>query len=198
MKLKAAAVRATCAVLVVLAAGCGSPPPLDAQRADSIVRSQIFMAEPVYAEVPQSVGFGPSSPKDEYDGKAVETLARLERAGLVTVAESHAPDGASTYQAKVTAAGFRVLGTMPSVRGPVYRAQICEKRIIGTRNFVRHPSDPTVGRIEIVWEYANPTSLYEHFETKMNKPLKKQFVSVAAIHWDHGWKFELTVPKAES
>lgn len=198
MKVKGTVVRAACAAFVLFAVGCDNPPPLDAQRADSIVRSQIFMAEPVYAEVPQTVAFGPASPKDEYDGKAVETLARLERAGLVTVTESHAPDGASTYRAKVTGAGFRVLGTMPSMRGPVYRGQICEKRIVGTRNFVRHPSDPTVGRVEIVWVYANPTSLYELFETKMNKPLKKQFVSVAAIHWDHGWKFELTVPKAES
>lgn len=198
MNLGMAAVRATCAVVAFLAAGCGGPPPLDANRAESIVRSQVFIAEPVYAEVPQTVSFGPSSPKDDYDGKAVETLARLQRAGLVAVTESHAPDGTSTYRAKVTAAGFRLLGTMPSMRGPVYRGQICEKRIIGTRNFVRHPSDPAVGRVEIVWEYANPTGLYDLFETKLNKPLKTRFISVASIHWDHGWKFELTVPKADA
>lgn len=184
------------AAILTVAIACGGPGALDAKRADSIIRSQLFLTEPVYAEVPQKVSFGPASPKDEYDGRAVETLRNLERAGFVTVAEAHTPDGMSTYQAKVTEKGFRLLGTMPSMRGPVYRARICDKRVTGTRNFVRHPSDPTVGRVEVVWEYTNPTPMYALFTTRMNKPLRKPFVSVASIYWENGWRFDLTVKKA--
>jgi hypothetical protein len=180
-------------------AGCSKPKPLTEKMAEVIVRENVYAKEPVYAEVPQKVWYGPKSPRDDYDDKAVATLKKLEAAGFVTVAESHTPDGMTTFQAKVTENGFRILGTMPSARGPVYRARICEKLHDGIRNFVRHPTDPHVGSAELVWHYDNPTAMYQYFDTKMNKPLKTPFVSVASFYFDKGaWRVEVTVKKANA
>lgn len=186
-------------IVLLLMTGCAKPEPLTAQKAEAIVRSQMFLKEPVYAEVPQRVWYGPKAPKDEYDGKAEATLRKLEAAGYVTVTESHTPDGMTTFQAKVTQKGFPILGTMPSARGPVYRARICEKVHDGIRNFVRHPTDPTVGSAELVWHYDNPTPMYQYFDTKMNKPLKTPFISIASFHWNKGaWRVAVTVKKTDA
>lgn len=182
---------------LALVFGCARPDPLTAEMAEKLVRSQMFEVEPVYAEVPQRVSFGPRSPKDDYDEKAVQTLKNLEKAGLVTVTETRQPDGTVTYVARTTRKGFPILGTIPSARGPAFRARICEKRITGVRNFLRHPNDPTVGRIEVVWEYVNPTEYYSMFETKIDKPLGKPFVSLVSLYWDKGgWRFDVTLRKA--
>lgn len=157
----------------------------------------MFGVEPVYAEVPQRVSFGPRSPKDEYDEKAVRTFQNLKQAGLIEFTETREPDGTSSYVATVTKTGFPILGTIPSARGPAFRARICEKRLEGIQNFVRHPNDPTVGRAEVVWRYVNPTAYYDLFETKINKPLNKPFVSLVSFYWDKGWKFDVTIRKAE-
>lgn len=182
-------------LLSAFALACGKPSPLTEEKAEQIVRAWMFKREPVYAEVPQKVWWTPKSPKDAYDDKAVRTLRNLERAGLVTVSEQVTADSA-TYIAKVTKKGFPILGTAPSYRGPVYRAQICEKRYDGLRRFVRHPTEPTVGHAELVWHYANPTWLYPHFETKINKPLDTPFVSHVSFWYEkHQWKFEVNVKK---
>jgi hypothetical protein len=147
--------------------------------------------------VPQKVGWSPQSPKDAYDELAVRTLRNLERAGLVTVTESLTADSA-TYIAKVTKKGFPVLGTAPSYRGPVYRGKIAEKVYDGLRNFTRHPTEPTVGSAQLAWHYDNPTWLYPFFETKINKPLKKPFVSNVSFYYEkHQWRFHVTVQKTE-
>ena len=182
----------------LLFAACARPDALTAEKAEEILLSTMFQREPVYAEVPQRVTYGPKSPKDDYDGKAVATLQNLERAGLITLAHSVAPDGTETWQGTTTKQGFQILGTMPSARGPVFRARIAEKRIDGVRNFVRHPSEPTTGSAEVVWHYDAPTPYYEMFETKINKPLQQPFVSLASIYWDKGWRFHLTVKKTQS
>lgn len=175
---------------------CSKPEPLTEAKAKEIVASWMFKREPVYAEVPQRVWWTPQSPKDDYDEKAVRTLRNLERAGLVTVTEKVTGDSAE-YIAKVTKKGFPILGTAPSHRGAVYRATICDKVYDGVRNFVRHPTEPTVGHAELVWHYDNPRSLYPHFETKINKPLKTPFVSNVSFWYDkHQWKFEVNVRKA--
>lgn len=175
--------------------GCQKPQPLTAEKAQEIVASWSFRREPVYAEVPQKVWWSPKAPKDDYDEKAVRTLRNLEKAGLVTVTGSESGESAE-FIAKVTKKGFPILGTAPSHRGPVYRATICEKRYDGLRNFVRHPSEPTVGHGELVWHYANPTWLYPLFETKIDKPLNKPFASHVSFWYDkHQWKFEVTVRK---
>ena len=177
---------------------CAKPEPLTRETAEAVLRSYMFKAEPVYAEVPQKVIWGPQSPKDEFDELSVRTLRNLERAGLLTVTSSKAADGTETYIGKVTKQGFPILGTTPSQRGPAFRGRICEKRYTGFDDFMRHPEQPTVGRIEIVWQYANPTNLYNLFETKINKPLNKPFVSVASVWWDKGdWRFDVTLRKAE-
>jgi hypothetical protein len=163
-------------LLSVLALACGDPGPLTEEKAKQVVSAWLFKREPVYAEVPQKVWWTPKSPKDDYDEKALRTLRNLERAGLVTVTAQENGDSA-TYIAKTTKKGFPILGTAPSYRGPVYRAQIAEKRYDGLRNFVRHPTEKTVGHAELVWHYGNPTWLYPLFETKINKPLDKPFVS---------------------
>ena len=180
---------------LVLVAGCGEPEPLTAQKAEAIVKAWAPKREPVYAEVPQKVWWTPKSPKDDYDELAVRTLRNLERAGLVTVTEEVTADSA-TYIAKVTKKGFPILGTAPSYRGPVFRATICEKRYDGLRNFVRHPREKTVGHAELVWHYDNPTWLYPLFETKIDKPLNKPYVSnISFWHEKHQWRFEVNVRK---
>jgi hypothetical protein len=171
--------RALAAVLLALLAvgiGCARREPLTARKAEQLIRAAAFKREPVYAEVPQKVWWTPESPKDDYDELALRTLRNLEKAGLVTVSEEVTPDSA-TYTAVVTQRGFTILGTAPSVRGPVFRGKICEKVYDGVRNFVRHPTEETVGHAELVWHYANPTPLYPLFETRMDKPLEQQFAS---------------------
>ena len=181
--------------IALMAPGCQKPEPLTAEKAQQIVAGWSFRREPVYAEVPQKVWWSPKAPKDDYDEKAVRTLRNLEKAGLITVTGSETGDTAE-YIAKVTKKGFPILGTAPSHRGPVYRATICEKRYDGLRNFVRHPSEPTVGHGELVWHYDNPTWLYPLFETKIDKPLNKPFASHVSFWYDkHQWKFEVVVRK---
>jgi hypothetical protein len=178
---------------------CDRPEPLTAPKAQEIISRWQFRKEPVYAEVPQRVWWNTRSPKDDYDEKAVRTLANLSRAGLLTVTTNRLADGGEEHIAKVTEKGFRILGTAPSYRGKVYRAKICEKVYDGLRNFVRHPSEPTNGHGELVWHYTNPTPLYPMFETKINKPLNHPFASHVSFYFhNHEWKFDVTVKKAEA
>jgi hypothetical protein len=180
-----------------LASGCQKAEPLTAAKAQEIIAPYQFNAEPVYAEVPQKVWWTPKAPKDDYDGKALRTLNNLARDGYVTVTGSETPDS-GTYIAKVTQKGFPILGTAPSARGPVFRGRIAEKKYDGLRDFQRHPNEPTTGHAELVWHYDNPTPLYDLFETKINKPLKKPFASFVAFYFKDGeWKFGVTVRKAE-
>lgn len=185
-------------LLALASAACSKPEPLTAAKAQEIVGAWSFKREPVYAEVPQKVWWTPQSPKDDFDEKAVRTLRNLEKAGLITVTENVTADSA-TYIAKVTKKGFPILGTAPSYRGPVYRAQICEKRYDGLRNFVRHPTQETVGHAELMWHYDNPTWLYPLFETKRDKPLKTPYAShVSFWYAKHQWKFEVNVRKTRN
>ena len=189
--------RITVALAVaILAAACSKPEPLTAAKAQEIIGAWSFKQEPVYAEVPQKVWWSPKAPKDDYDEKALRTLRNLEREGYVTVTESGVTADSATYQAKVTKKGFPILGTAPSHRGPVYRARIAQKRYDGLRNFVRHPSEETVGHAELVWHYENPTPFYPLFETKIDKPLNKPFVSHVSFWYDkHQWRFQVNVRK---
>jgi hypothetical protein len=181
----------------LVAAACERAEPLTAAKAEEIVRGGSFKSEPVYAEVPQKVWWTPKAPKDDYDEKALRTLRNLERAGLVTVTASDVTSDSATYLAKVTRKGFPILGTAPSYRGPVYRGLICEKRYDGLRNFVRHPSEETVGHAELVWHYDHPTWLYPLFETKIDKPLAKPYASHISFWYEkHEWKFAVNVKKA--
>lgn len=182
---------------VALALGCEKAEPLTAAKAQEIVSRYQFHAEPIYAEVPQKVWWNPKSPKDDYDGKALRTLSRLASAGYLTVSGSETPDSGE-YIGRVTQKGFPILGTAPSMRGPVFRGRICEKKYDGIRDFERHPTEPTTGHASLVWHYENPTQLYDLFETKINKPLNKPFASFVAFYYkDHEWKFDVTVRKAE-
>jgi hypothetical protein len=185
-------------ILLMMLVTCGPPSPLTQKKAEEILDNGHFQAEPIYAEVPQKVWWGPSSPQDDYDRKALTTLHNLERAGLVAVTDTH--DGANEIvQAKVTQKGFNILGTMPSMRGPVYRALIAQKKYDGLRNFMRHPNEPTVGRAELIWHYENPTWLYPLFETKINKPLNTPFQSIVVFYWkDHAWRTDLLVKKEQA
>ena len=186
-------------LLLALVVACDKREPLTAQKAQQIIAQYQFAAEPVYAEVPQRVWWSPQSPKDDYDEKALRTLRNLQANGYLTVTESRDPDGTESYTGKVTAKGFPILGTVPSSRGPAFRAKIAEKKYDGLRNFVRHPTEETTGHAELMWHYANPTSLYPLFETKINKPLNKPFASYVAFYYkDHEWKFDVTVRKTEA
>jgi len=190
---------ATVAAAALLAFACAKPEPLTAAKAQEIIGDRSVQREPVYAEVPQKVWWTPQSPKDDYDEKALRTLHNLERAGLVVVGEAHPDEQSATYIAKVTAKGFPILGTAPSLRGPVYRGKICEKVYDGLRDFVRHPTEPTVGSAELIWHYDHATWLYPLFETKIDKPLRHPFASQIAFHWEKGdWKFSVMVKKTDA
>lgn len=178
---------AATALMAAVLVGCGcrsAPDPLTAAKAEAVVTEGMRRTEPAYAEVPRRVTFGPSSPRDAFDEKAVRTLRNLEREGYVTLQESTSPDGTYTLDATVTPKGFRLLGVVGSARGPALRAMICDRQFDRVQNFLRHPQNPTVGRLEIVWHYTNPTPLYELFETRMNKGLNEPFVTVVSIHWN--------------
>jgi hypothetical protein len=178
---------------------CQAREPLTAAKAEQILRAFMFQREPVYAEVPQKVWWNARSPKDDFDEKSLRTFRNLENAGYITVAESHTPDGTTAYVGKVTPKGFRLIGTSPSLRGPAFRGMICYKKYEGIRNFERHPSEPTVGRAELIWHYDDPTALYPLFETKMNKPLNKPFASLVSFYYkDHQWKFDVMVRKTDA
>jgi len=184
------------AMAVAFATACARPSELTEAKAKDIIREWAFKREPIYAEVPQRVWWTPRAPKDDYDEKALRTLHNLERQGLVTITESHPDANSATYIAKTTHKGFPILGTAPSFRGPVYRAQIAMKRYDGLRNFVRHPTEKTVGHAELVWHYEEPTWLYPLFETKIDKPLNTPFVSHVSFWYEkHQWKFEVNVRK---
>lgn len=183
--------------LVLLLCACQRREPLTAQKAEEILRGSQFASEPVYAEVPQRVWWNARAPKDDYDDKALRTLTNLQRAGLVTVTGGE-KDGGAEYIAKVTQKGFPILGTAPSYRGPVYRGMIAKKKYDGIRNFQRHPNEETTGHAELVWHYAEPTPLYELFDTKINKPLNKPFASLVSFYYkDYQWRFDVTVRKTE-
>jgi hypothetical protein len=182
--------------VVILAFACPRAEPLTAQKADEILQSFQFANEPIYAEVPQRVWWSPKAPQDDYDVKALQTLRNLERAGYLTVTESH--DGDTTaYTGKVTPKGFTLIGTAPSKRGPCFRATICFKKYDGLRNFQRHPSQPTVGHGDLVWHYERPTPMYPLFTTKIDKDLQKPYASAVSFFWkNHAWHFDVMVRKS--
>jgi hypothetical protein len=189
-------VKKTALILVsVLLAACGKPSPLTLEKAEQIVAADRFATEPVYAEVPQKVWWSPEAPQDDYDRLALTTLDNLERAGLIKVTKSVSGDR-QVVQGTVTPKGFSILGTMPSARGPAFRATIARKKYDGLQNFQRHPTDPTVGRADLVWHYEQPTSLYPLFETKIDKPLNKPFRTIVVFYWkDHSWRSDILVKK---
>jgi hypothetical protein len=175
---------------------CQKREPLTAAKAEQILQSYRFTAEPIYAEVPQKVWWNARFPKDEFDERSLRTFENLRKAGLITVTGGPTPDGGAAYIAHVTPKGFPILGTAPSARGPVFRGLICYRVYDGLRNFQRHPTDPTVGHGELVWHYTRPTPLYPLFETKQNKPLDKPFVSLVSFYYkDNQWRFDVTVKK---
>ena len=174
---------------------CARREPLTAAKAEEIIGVHDLHPEPVYAEVPQKVWWSDSSPADRYDQLALRTLHNLERAGLITVTESHQP-GQVSWTGAITSKGFRILGTAPSARGPCFRALICAKVYDGLRHFSRHPTDPTIGHADLIWHYAQPTPMYPLFETKIDKPLNRPFASFVSIYYkDYGWQFDVTVKK---
>jgi hypothetical protein len=183
--------------LLLLALACDRPEPLTAQKAEEVLRRYMVSGIPIYAEVPQRVWWSAKAPKDDFDDKSLRTLDNLQKAGLVTVKPWQSGDRTG-FEAAVTQKGFPVLGTAPSLRGPCFRAKICEKKYDGIRNFQRHPSDPTIGHAELIWHYEKATWLYPLFETKINKPIGKEFASLVAFYWkNHEWHFDVTVNKTD-
>jgi hypothetical protein len=189
----------TCLLLAaMITVACARPEPLTKEKAEQIIKARAFKSEPVYAEVPQRVWWSPTAPKDDFDDKSLRTFEHLRRAGLITVTEQQR-GVVHERVAKVTEKGFRILGTAPSLRGPVYRGNIAEKVYDGIQNFQRHPTEPTVGSAQLIWHYTNPTFLYPMFETKINKPLDKPFASVVSFYFkDHQWRLSVIVRKTEA
>src|SRR5436309_1859338 len=73
-----------CAVLLLMVA-CQKAEPLTAAKANEIIESYRFAAEPIYAEVPQKVFWNARFPKDEFDDRSLRTFDNLRNAGLITV-----------------------------------------------------------------------------------------------------------------
>ena len=185
-------------LLLLLALACDRAEPLTEQKAREVLQRFMVQKVPVYAEVPQRVWWSAAAPRDDFDEKSLRTFDNLQKAGLIVTKPFQTADGKTGLLATVTPKGFPILGTAPSARGPCFRATICFKFYDGMRNFQRHPSEPTVGHGELIWHYDQPTWLYPLFETKMNKPLKKEFASLVSFYWkDHTWRFDVTVPKTE-
>ena len=186
----------TLCVLLTFAA-CQREEPLTAAKADQILKSYQVRREHVYAAVPQRVWWDAQHPKDDFDELSLRTLRNLQGQGYITVTESQ-ESGRTIFTAKVTEKGFRLLGTSPSARGPVYKALICYKKYDGIRNFERHPNEPTTGNAELLWHYDSPTAFYPLFETKLDKPLNQPFVSLVSFYYkDHQWKFDVIVRKTD-
>jgi len=176
--------------VLLLALACDRAAPLTEAKAREVLERFTVQKVPVYAEVPQRVWWSAKAPKDDFDEKSLRTFDNLVRAGLITTKPFTTPDGKTGVVAEVTQKGFPILGTAPSARGPCFRATICFKFTDGMRNFQRHPTDPTIGHAELIWHYDEPTGLYPLMETKINKPLKKEFESLVAFYYkDHAWHF---------
>lgn len=181
--------------MVLAFAGCAAPDELTRESAEDLVRSSFFDREPVYAEVPSVVRWSPESPRDEFDRLSLATLGELARAGLVTINEEIGDDRGEV-SATLTSEGARVLGMVPSSRGPAFRGRIAEKKLDGTGDVRLHPSDPRTGRVEVLWHYENPTSLYPLFHTRRDKPLNQTFAAVLVVQWIEGaWRGSVIVRK---
>lgn len=155
----------------------------------------MFARQPAYAEVPMQVRWGPGYEKDEFDDRSIGTLEKLESAGLVRL-QTDSDGELTVITAETTPEGFRQLGTVPSSRGPALRGRIAEKVLDEVVNFDRHPTDPQVGRAEVIWHYENPTELYPLFDTKQDKPLGVPFKSIVSLsRTDRGWVVKTLVPK---
>ena len=50
----------TLVILAIAVCSCAKPEPLTEAKAQQLIESQMFKSEPVYAEVPQRVQFGPN------------------------------------------------------------------------------------------------------------------------------------------
>ena len=183
-------------IMIGTIVSCGADEsPLDAERAAAVIRSRMFVSQPVYAEVPMEVRWGPGYDEDEFDRRALSTIEKLEQAGLV-VSETTSEKEMTVVSIETTPEGFRQLGTVPSARGPALRGRIAERVIDEIVNFERHPSQPEVGRAEVIWHYENPTPLYPLFDTKQNKPLDVPFKSIVSVsRTKRGWLVETVVPK---
>lgn len=183
-------------IAITTTLSCGTDAPLlDAATASNIILSRMFDSQPAYAEVPMEVRWGPGYEKDEFDERSLATIRKLEQAGLV-VTETVQEGEMTVVSVATTPEGFRQLGTVPSARGPALRGRIAEKVIDEVVNFERHPSEPQVGRAEVIWHYENPTSLYPLFETAQDKPLDVPFKSIVSLtKTDRGWVVETLVPK---
>src|SRR5712671_265402 len=79
---------------VLLLAACQKAEPLTAAKAEQILASSRFEAEPIYAEVPQKVWWNTRFPKDEFDERSLRTFENLKNAGLITVTGGPTPDSA--------------------------------------------------------------------------------------------------------
>lgn len=182
---------------VLILIGCSKPAQLTESEARDIITSRMTRRpELIYAEVPQRVWWGPKAPKDDYDEKALRTLRNLEREGLLTVSGGPTSDGGESWQGKVTEKGFPILGTMPSMRGAVFRSLIAKKKFDEVRGFQHHPNDPTIARAEIIWHYGDPTPLYPLFETRIDKELDVPYRTIVSFFWnDYEWTVSITVKK---
>lgn len=175
---------------------CAPPDRLTREDAERLVRATFVDGEPVYADVPLEVSWSPAAPRDEFDVRSIETLEALAAAGLVTLERSG--DGSEgRAAATLTADGVRILGQVPSVRGPAARGRIAVRKIEGVGRIESHPSDPTIARVEVLWRYQQPTPLYAMFSTRQDKPLEQTFASILSVTWSEGaWRGRVIVRKA--
>lgn len=182
-------------VLLAVAASCTEPERLTRAAASEFVRDSFFREEPAYAEVPQRVVWSESSPTDDFDGRSIQTLERLKEMGLVTLEREGSPsDGSVT--AHTTPAAARVLGLVPSARGPALRGRVATKMLDGVGSVDVHPGDPRTGRVEVIWHYASPTPLHAVFAPVSDRPLGEPQATVLSMRWSEGaWRAAVIIPR---
>ena len=184
------------AALVVMALfACSQPGRLTREIAAEVIRETMPETEPAYAEVPMAVRWSAASPLDEFDKRTLESLTRLERMGLVAIARS-GDDVEGVVSATSTPAAARVLGTVPSARGPAFRGRVADKRLDGVGTFTPHPSDARAGRVEVLWRYTNPTVLHSAFAPVSDRPIDVPYATVLTMSWiDGAWRGRIVVRK---
>lgn len=191
MRVKPSYAVAGALILVIFA--CREPERLTPGIAREVIDSTMLQTEPVYAEVPVTVRWSPEAPMDEFDRRSIETLERLERLGLVSV-EAAGDETRGTVTATTAPEAARILGVVPSVRGPALRGRVAEKRRTGIGELTLHPSDPRTGRVEVIWHYESPTQLHAAFAPVSDRPIGVPQATVLTLSWIEGaWRGKVVV-----
>lgn len=185
----------TLVLFALVAGGCGPPERLTPEIAEEVVMATMLETEPAYAEVPSSVRWSPESPRDEFDQRSITTLDRLQSLGLVTLRRT-GDSSSGAVEASQTEQGRRLLGVVPSARGPALRGRVASRKLQGIGAFTPHPTDPRSARVEVLWTYEDPTPLHGAFAPVADRTPGVAHATVLSIGWIEGaWRGKILIRK---